>query len=235
MSSSPSWEKHLIMRRNALPRPDAQGSVDGKNIPSSSGKAPTETAQPRTGYRMAFNFNSALFKVLVEHLKPEEGEKVLDLGCSRGFYVKAMEDYTGGVIGVDISEDSLEKAVTPKVEYGDITNLDFAEGSFDKVYSLHTIEHLPDLEQFFAEVTRVLKPGGTAIVVYPWELFQGMQAIGAAIRQYRNPLLARKIHLHRLIPKSIGRLIAGTSLTHRESRLVFAMGIQYMTILTKRT
>ena len=120
-------------------------------------------------------------------------------------------------------------------EYGDITDLDFAESSFDKVYSLHTIEHLPDLEQFFAEVARVLKPGGTAIIIYPWELFQGMQAIGAAIRQYRNPLLARKIHLHRLTPKSIGRLIAGISLTHRESRLVFAMGIQYMTILTKRT
>ncbi len=223
------------MRRNTLPRPDAPGSVDSKNIPSSSGKAPTETAQPGTGYRMAFNFNSALFKVLVKHLKPEEEEKVLDLGCSRGFYVKAMEDYTRGVIGVDISEDSLKKAVTPKVEYGDITNLDFAEGSFDKVYSLHTIEHLPDLEQFFSEVARVLKPGGTAIIIYPWELFRGMQAIGAAIRQYRNPLMARNLHLHRLTPKSIRRLIAGTPLTHRQSRLVFATGIQYMTILTKRT
>jgi len=218
-----------------LPRPDDPGIVDSKNTPSSSGKAPTETAQPETGYRMAFNFNSALFKVLLEHLKPEEEETVLDMGCSRGFYVKAMEDYTRGVIGVDISEDSLENAVTPRVEYGDITNLNFTEGSFDKVYSLHTIEHLPDLERFFAEVTRVLKPGGTAIVIYPWELFRGMQAIGAAIRQYRNPLLARKLHLHRLTPKSIRRLIAGTSLTHRQSRLVFAMGIQYMTILTKRT
>jgi len=218
-----------------LPRPDDPGIVDSKNTPSSSGKALTETAQPETGYRMAFNFNSALFKVLLEHLKPEEEETVLDMGCSRGFYVKAMEDYTRGVIGVDISEDSLENAVTPRVEYGDITNLNFTEGSFDKVYSLHTIEHLPDLERFFAEVTRVLKPGGTAIVIYPWELFRGMQAIGAAIRQYRNPLLARKLHLHRLTPKSIRRLIAGTSLTHRQSRLVFAMGIQYMTILTKRT
>ena len=223
------------MRRNTLPRPDDPGSVDSKNIPSSTGKAPTETVQPGTGYRMAFNFNAALFKVLVEHLKPEEEETVLDMGCSRGFYVKAMENYTRGVIGVDISEDSLENAVTPRVEYGDITNLNFTEGSFEKVYSLHTIEHLPDLERFFSEVTRVLKPGGTAIVIYPWELFRGMQAIGAAIRQYRNPLLARKLHLHRLTPKSIRRLIAGTSLTHRQSRLVFATGIQYMTILTKRT
>ena len=217
-----------------MPRPDALGSIDNKNTPSSAGQAPTESVQPETGYRMAFNFNSALFKVLVEHLNPGEGETVLDLGCSRGFYVKAMEDYTRGVIGVDISEDSLKRAVTPKVEYGDITNLDFAEGSFDKVYSLHTIEHLPDLEQFFSEVARVLRPGGTAIIIYPWELFQGMQAIGAAIRQYRNPIMARKIHLHRLTPKSIRRLTAGTSLAHRRSRLVFAMGIQYMTILTKR-
>ena len=215
-------------------RPDTPGSVDSKNIPSSTEQAPTEPVQPRTGYRMAFNFNSALFKVLLEYLNPGEEETVLDMGCSRGFYVKAMEGYTRGVIGVDISEDSLENSVTHRVEYGDITNLDFAEGSFDKVYSLHTIEHLPDLERFFSEVARVLKPGGTAIVIYPWELFRGMQAIGAAIRQYRNPLMARKLHLHRLTPKSIRKLIAGTTLAHRQSRLVFAMGIQYMTILTKK-
>ena len=223
------------MRRNTLPRPDDPGSVDSKNIPSSTGKSPTETVQPGTGYRMAFNFNSALFKVLLEYLNPGEEEKVLDMGCSRGFYVKAMEDYTRGVIGVDISEDSLENAVTPKVEYGDITNLDFTEGSFDKVYSLHTIEHLPNLEQFFSEVARVLKPGGTAIIIYPWELFQGMQAIGAAMRQYRNPLLARKIHLQRLTPKSIVKFTEGTSLLHIESKLVFAMGIQYLTMFRKES
>ncbi|MDD5509934.1 MAG: class I SAM-dependent methyltransferase [Dehalococcoidales bacterium] len=212
---------------------DTPGRVDSKNILSSNGQAPDEPALPGQGYRMAFNFNSALFKVLVDYLKPEEKEMILDLGCSRGYYVKAMEDYTSGVIGVDISEDSLRNAVTARVEYGDITNLDFAEGSFDKVYSLHTIEHLPDLERFFSEVARVLRPGGTAIIIYPWELFRGMQAIGAAIRQYRNPLLARRIHLHRLTPNIIKRLIAGTPLAHRQSKLVFAMGIQYMTILTR--
>jgi SAM-dependent methyltransferase len=218
-----------------LTDPDTLERVDSKNIPSPNGQAPDEAALPGKGYRMAFNFNSALFKVLVDYLKPEEKEMILDLGCSRGYYVKAMEDYTSGVIGVDISEDSLKNAVTARVKYGDITSLDFAEGSFDKVYSLHTIEHLPDLGQFFAEVARVLKPGGTAIIIYPWELFRGMQAIGAAIRQYRNPLLASKIHLHRLTPKSIGGFITGTPLAHRQSKLVFAMGIQYMTILTKRS
>ncbi|MDD4984858.1 MAG: class I SAM-dependent methyltransferase [Dehalococcoidales bacterium] len=213
--------------------PDIPERVDSKNVLSSNGQALDKGDLPGKGYRMAFNFNSALFKVLVDYLKPEEKERILDLGCSRGYYVKAMEDYTSGIIGVDISEDSLRNAVTARVKYGDITNLDFAEGSFDKVYSLHTIEHLPDLGRFFSEIARVLKPGGTAIIIYPWELFRGMQAIGAAIRQYRNPLLAKKIHLHRLTPKNIGEFIAGTPLAHRQSKLVFAMGIQYMTILTK--
>jgi len=216
-----------------LPELEAPGGAQSENITGPL-RPDGETVQSEAGYRMAFNFNSALFKVLVAYLRPEEGEKILDLGCSRGYYVKALKEYTSGAIGVDISEDSLKNAITPAVRFGDITALDFADGSLDKVYSLHTIEHLPDLKKFFSEVARVLKPYGTAIVVYPWELFRGMQAIGAALRQYRNPAVARKIHLQKLTPKSIRQIVDGSGLIHRESRLVFAMGIQYMTILDKK-
>jgi len=188
---------------------------------------------PKGNYRMAFNFNRVLFKVLLKYLKPEKGEAILDLGCSRGFYVREMETYTDGVIGVDISEDSLKYAVTPKVRYGDISNLEFEAGSIDKVYSLHTVEHLPNLGQFFMEIARVLKVGGVAIIVYPWEPFRGFQAIVAAIRQYRNPFKARQIHLHRLAPGSITQFIEDTPLVHVESKLVLAMGIQYLTVLRK--
>ena len=84
--------------------------------------------------------------------------------------------------------------VTEKVKYGDITNLDLESSSFDKAYSLHTIEHIPDLGRFLSETARILRQEGIAIIVYPWEPFRGFQAIGAAIRQYKNPSLARKIH-----------------------------------------
>lgn len=188
---------------------------------------------PLHNYRMTFNFNSALFKVVVEQLQPGPGDRILDLGCSRGFYVKAMEEYTTEVIGVDTSENSLKNAVTSKVEYGDATNLRFADTSFDKVFSLHTIEHLPDPQGLLSEIGRVLKPEGVALIVYPWELFRGMQAIGAAIRQYHNPFMAGRIHLHRLTPKDLQQLISGTPLIHQESKLVPAMGIQYLTLLTK--
>ena len=193
-----------------------------------------KTLLPKMGnYKMALNFNPALFKVLLKYLKPNRGEAILDLGCSRGFYVREMEKYTDGVIGVDISENSLKEAVTPKVRYGDVTNLDFEACSFDKVYSLHTIEHIPDLSRFFSEMARVLRPGGIAIIVYPWEPLRGLQAMVAALRQYKNPFMVRKIHLHRLTPKRIQQLVEGTPLSHIESIFTFARGLQYLTVLSK--
>jgi ubiquinone/menaquinone biosynthesis C-methylase UbiE len=182
---------------------------------------------------MAFNFNWALFNVLVGYLQPKPGEAILDLGCSRGFYVRAVEAYTDGVVGVDVSEASLKEAVSSRVRYGDITNLEFEDASFDKAYSLHTVEHIPDLRKFFIEMARVLRPGGMAIIVYPWEPFRGFQALVAAVRQYKNPFMARQIHLHRLTPKTVAQLTESTPLSHVKSKLVLALGIQYLTVLSK--
>lgn len=207
--------------------------LDALNRTSGSG-SPSGTLQSRRGnYTMAFNFNWALFNVLVKRLQPEPGQAILDLGCSRGFYVRAMEAYTDGVVGVDVSEASLREAVSPRVQYGDITSLEFEDNSFDKAYSLHTVEHIPDLRKFFVEMARVLKPGGMAIIVYPWEPFRGFQALVAAVRQYKNPFMARRIHLHRLTPKSVVQITEGTPLSHVESKLVLALGIQYLTVLAK--
>ena len=53
---------------------------------------------------------------------------------------------------------------------GDVTRLPIREGSMDGCVSLHTIYHVPKDEQetAFLELHRVLKPGGTAAVVYNW-------------------------------------------------------------------
>ena len=187
------------------------------------------------GYRMSFEFNAALFRVLLSYLEPKVDDRILDLGCGRGFYVRALEHYTRGIAGVDLSEDSMERAVSDGIRYGDVTNLDIDDGSYDKVYSLHTIEHLPDVGAFLREVARVLRPSGTAVIVYPWELFRGMQAIVASVRQYRSPFFARRIHLHRLTPAVVVRAAEGAELAHQESRLLLSSGVQYLTVFSRRT
>ena len=118
-------------------------------------------------YRQTINFNPIRFKTLIKYLKPKKGEKILDIGCSRGFYVREMEKYTKEIRGVDIDRISLKKSVTKKVEYSDAASLNFKENTFDKVYSLHTIEHTPDLTKFFKEIEKVLKPGGKVVIAYP--------------------------------------------------------------------
>jgi len=156
-----------------------------------------------SSYEMIWKFNPTLHKILMKHLQPGKEEKILDIGCGRGFCVQEVENYGAEVIGIDISIGSLREAVTRKVKYDDAMNLSFKADSFDKVYSLHTVEHVPNVRQFLSEIARVLKPGGIAITVYPWEPIRGIGAIAAAVRQYKNPLKARQIHLHRLTPKII--------------------------------
>jgi len=220
--------------RNAVNGAAAEDRVTDKGASSFVRVPHKEIHLPKLGnYKMLYNFNSSLFAVLLEYLKPDKGDKILDLGCSRGFYLKELERYVDDVIGVDISKSALRDAVTDKVRYGDVTNLDFESGSFDKIYSLHTIEHIPDLEPFFSEIARVLKPGGIAVIVYPWEPFRGFQAIVASLRQYRNPFKAGKIHLHRLTPKAMRQLVGNTPLSHIESRFIFARGPQYLTLLSR--
>ena len=56
---------------------------------------------------------------------------------------------------------------------GDIRSLPFAEAAFDFVYTMGTIEHVREYELAIREVSRVLKPGGRALigVPYKWDVF----------------------------------------------------------------
>lgn len=189
---------------------------------------------PKLNYQVTFDYNPALSKTLLKHLKPKKEEKILDLGCGRGLYVRKIEKYTDKVIGVDINKETVKEAVTKKVIYGDATDLNFKPNSFDKIYSLHTIEHVYDLRKFLKEAARVLKPDGIFVLVYPWEVIRGIQALGAAILNYGNPFKARDMHLHKLNPKKIEDLIKGLPLSHVKSKFIIALGFHYLTILKKR-
>jgi SAM-dependent methyltransferase len=101
------------------------------------------------------------------------GLRVLEIGCGLGTdgaqFAKAGADYTG----VDLTEAAIELARTRfevsglKGEFrvADAENLDFADESFDLVYSHGVLHHTPDTARAVHEVHRVLRPGGRAIVM----------------------------------------------------------------------
>jgi len=110
----------------------------------------------------------------LERLSITGGESVLDIGSGPGFLATEMADATGStgkVVGVDISKQMVDRAASkstqPWLSYqvADATELPFEDESFDVVVSTQVAEYVPDIEAFCAEIYRVLKPNGRALIL----------------------------------------------------------------------
>lgn len=92
------------------------------------------------------------------------GDAVLDACCGTGDLALAAERAGGNVTGLDFSPEMLARArrKSTSVEWveGDVTELPFANRSFDAVTVGFGIRNVPDLEAGLAELARVLRPGG---------------------------------------------------------------------------
>jgi len=105
-----------------------------------------------------------------------KGEKVLDLGSGSGMDVFIASLYVGReghVTGIDMTEEQLEKARRLSYEskfenvsfiHGYLEDMSFADSTFDVVISNGVINLCPDKEKVFAEVARILKPGGRMVI-----------------------------------------------------------------------
>ena len=108
------------------------------------------------------------------------GDTVVDLGCGPATQLAMVARLNPDVrfVGVDLSEEMLERARAYVTEQGlgnvafqqaDVTDLGFlGDASVDAVFSTVALHHLPDvghLERTFAEVARVLRPGGGLYLV----------------------------------------------------------------------
>jgi arsenite methyltransferase len=101
-----------------------------------------------------------------------EGATVLDLGCGAGtdlLIAAQMVGSSGRAIGIDMTPSMLERARQSAIEMG-LENVELDEGliellpledeSVDVVISNGVIDLVPDKDAVFAEIDRVLKPGG---------------------------------------------------------------------------
>jgi len=93
-------------------------------------------------------------------------KKILDVGAGNGRLVSRLVDKGAEVTALDVSEEMLKKIKNKNVEkvVGEAEDLPFVEDSFDIVIATFLIVHLKDLNRFFDEVYRVLKPNGLFLV-----------------------------------------------------------------------
>jgi ubiquinone/menaquinone biosynthesis C-methylase UbiE len=106
--------------------------------------------------------------------------RLLEVGSGIGVDSIQLARCGFDVTAVDLTESAIEVArdsarrrgVSIDFRVGNAEDLDFADGSFDAVYSFGVLHHTPDIERAVAEVHRVMKPGGKAYVMlyHRWSL-----------------------------------------------------------------
>jgi ubiquinone/menaquinone biosynthesis C-methylase UbiE len=93
-------------------------------------------------------------------------ERLLDSGCGDGGVAKLLRDRVGEVVAIDVepseswaNHDGLSFSVANAEE------LPFADGEFDLIHSKDSLHHMDDPDRAIQEYRRVLKPGGTVLIV----------------------------------------------------------------------
>ena len=116
----------------------------------------------------------------LEVLALQPGERVADLGCGPGLLALDMARQVGpnGEVRcidasdsmVGLAKQRLADQPQVQVQVGDVTSLPYADESFDVVVSTQVYEFVTETDRALAELRRVLKPGGRAVIVdTDWE------------------------------------------------------------------
>ena len=131
------------------------------------------------------------------------GDRILDVGCGTGYFVRMLAKIAGppgAVVGVDAAPEMIahassrsRSAANVSFEVGSAGALSFPDSSFDVVVSSLTMHHVAPAEQLAAvqEMRRVLRPGGSLLIAefqaptgHAWKLLlgpTGLTAMGHAV------------------------------------------------------
>lgn len=144
-------------------------------------------ARMKRGWRLATDQYEALIRA---HLRP--GARVLDVGCGRGGVLEQIGAAVDHPFGLDPDWRSLAEHRLPDLPRaaGASEAIPLPAASVDLVLSSWVLEHLPAPERTFAEVARVLRPGGVFIFITP-----GAWSPAAILNRALHPLQARLVPL----------------------------------------
>lgn len=118
-------------------------------------------------------------ELLLDMVQPRSGETILDVGCGTGIFTLNILAFGPCVVGLDISHPMLVRARQKTAKHhfravaGDMLFLPFVDDYFDRVVSMTALEFIHDGPAAVAELFRVTKKGGVAVVttlnsLSPW-------------------------------------------------------------------
>jgi ubiquinone/menaquinone biosynthesis C-methylase UbiE len=169
-------ERHQPQKRQGVPRPaaahDRPADRQGRAVVTSWDHV-ADWYDKLVGDEGSDYHRHVVLPAAMRLLDPQPGEKVLDLCCGQGVFVRQLAQLPAvQVVGVDASPSLIEAARRrgsgPNLRYvvADACNLgDLADGSFDGVACLMAVHDLDDIEAMFRGVAKALRQGGRAVLV----------------------------------------------------------------------
>ncbi|SRR6266540_2807045 len=123
------------------------------------------------------------------------GKDVFEAGCGTGLLLREAATVARSAVGLDLSRGMLAPARARglKVVQGSLTDVPLPSASFDLVYSMKVLAHVPPIERAVAELARLTRPGGYLLL------------------EFYNPRSLR--YLAKLVAGP-GRIAAGTTEQH---------------------
>lgn len=103
-----------------------------------------------------------------------KNKQVLDIACGSGYGTDILAKAGAAkIIGVDIDKETItnnqQRYQQANIEFkvGDAGKIDLADKSLDIITSFETIEHLPEIEAYLKELTRIIKDDGLVFISTP--------------------------------------------------------------------
>jgi ubiquinone/menaquinone biosynthesis C-methylase UbiE len=202
-------QRSLMLRLQPLL--DKQGAHDPSEapVPVPAMKARKMPKETQTSKPTGFSGRVTLWRMNLSHSKltdwglthtvigPEFS--VLDVGCGGGRTLSklAVVASQGKVHGIDYSEESVAasrrynaqaiRGGRVEIQLADVEKLPFADNTHDLVTAVETHFYWPDIAAALREIRRVLKPGGTVMLIA--EVYKGAEALASRMCEQAAPVI----------------------------------------------
>ncbi|MGN6594058.1 MAG: glycosyltransferase [Terriglobales bacterium] len=119
-------------------------------------------------------FTKMWYRAVLQNVLPRlplRGQRVLEIGCGYGWLAPHLSAGGAAYVGLDLAESALRQfprelpACLPV--RADACRLPFANGSFDLIFCLEVLEHIPERRALLREICRVAAPRAVVVLTSP--------------------------------------------------------------------